>query len=584
MRAHEASSRMRKSGWSARAVSRAPISHRAFRAALPARAFSLAEMMIALVILGLGLLFIAAALPAGLEYSRSTVDTAAADEAVQHAMETVLQGLRTSRALTSDPSEPVVAIGATKPPARAALYTVGSARRRDGIFRPRMNLPDATYPLYRPLLRAPAIPPPTISPAPPAAQVPPLDYEPKIKVRPLTLGNMAMTSNPPRGTKIVDDGESLIQLYVQTVAVFVPPPDWLPEYDLSPGDSLAGASPWFGLLQNPPFSGVTRVFPPIEPRAPFRPEDFFNDAPEYRTFAVRSAADDVSGDLLLDGETIGERLKAIERRVGWTAFYRRVAYTARTLHDPSSATVGDEYYYFEPADALTYEVIIVVTRRATVNHRFAAQRIDDGAVASTFSDPQAVNPATIGSDDLSRHRGADRALPTPWLVTFSGARTSLPIPNDTTAPYAYDVTLSRLDTASDRVLNPDPAAFTPPPKLTFVCSPALDGLLPVGSIVIPAANDDYNWAPLTRQAGFVPHVPAQLPIYEVIERPDATTVIVKNNGVYPWVAPTAGAIDFPVWIIPPSFAERDATGQPVYDRRSPIVSVQRRIVRLPEVQ
>ena len=75
------------------------------------------------------------------------------------------------------------------------------------------------------------------------------------------------------------------------------------------------------------------------------------------------------------------------------------------------------------------------------------------------------------------------------------------------------------------------------------------------------------------------------PIYDVVERPDDTTVIVRNNGFYPWVASgnPSHTQAWPVWVIPPAFVERDSTGQPVYERTSPILKVIRRTVTLREI-
>jgi hypothetical protein len=104
---------------------------------------------------------------------------------------------------------------------------------------------------------------------------------------------------------------------------------------------------------------------------------------------------------------------------------------------------------------------------------------------------------------------------------------------------------------------------------------------------VPAVNDHLpSNNPLLRRAGFVPHAPDALPIYEVVERPDDTTVIVKNNGFYPWVAGGLNAQAWPVWVIPPAFREREPPnmgGQPVYERRSPILAVARRYIRLREI-
>ena len=111
----------------------------------------------------------------------------------------------------------------------------------------------------------------------------------------------------------------------------------------------------------------------------------------------------------------------------------------------------------------------------------------------------------------------------------------------------------------------------------------------MGSIFIPAVNDQrYVPSPIgvAQLVGFVPSAPESLPIYEVVERPDDTTVVVKNNGYYPWLNPGVAGLNagaFPVWVIPPAFVERDSNGQPVYERTSPILKVVRRTVTLREI-
>jgi hypothetical protein len=86
-----------------------------------------------------------------------------------------------------------------------------------------------------------------------------------------------------------------------------------------------------------------------------------------------------------------------------------------------------------------------------------------------------------------------------------------------------------------------------------------------------------------------------LPIYEVIERPDATTVVTKFNGYYPMKGDTTNLpgifnapvapIEWPVWVIPPAYEELDSSSprQPVFPNRSTIVAVARRYVRLREI-
>jgi prepilin-type N-terminal cleavage/methylation domain-containing protein len=152
-----------------------------------ASAFSLAELMIALVILGLGLLFIAAALPVGLEYTRQTVDLANADAAGEYALEQLETNLRTSIRLYD---------WGIADPTGANVF-----RRLDNIHRPRGYDPGSTPPRY------------------------PLDktYEPLFKVRPLAMGNVRVGSVPPGETReIVDDVEATISAYIRALGGATP--------------------------------------------------------------------------------------------------------------------------------------------------------------------------------------------------------------------------------------------------------------------------------------------------------------------------------------------------------------------------
>jgi len=466
-------------------------------AGLPARsAFSLAELMIAIVILGLGLLFIAAALPVGLSYTRDTLDLAAGEAASEYALDTVEQSLRTSGSL---------------------VYTAagGTEYRLDNLFHPRDNTGN-------------------LEPG----------HEPLIKVRPLIASNVDATPGVSPTREFGDLGEELIRMWLGA------------SIDLSEVDY--GPASLRSLFQNPVLASVARVYPPVSPIAPFRQYDFFNDLPNYRMYLTRNAA-------LPTGVAPPERGKALDRRVVWTAFYRRVSY------DPGpDLTLGNAD---DASDPLLYEVIVVVVRRPSVNHRFPRQD-----ARSPLNIPRAVSADPLGI-------GLDRLAPTPWLVTFDvsvAAGVALPLLNE---PADYVTILGPPD---DRVLQPPPPTgfFIERPTLTFRCTlppsgqVGLGALLPVGSIFIPAVN---WWN--GRGPGFVPHAPDALPIYEVVDRPDDTTVIVKNNGFYPWVNVLGGqtAAHWPVWVIPPAFRERDSTGQPVFERRSPILAVARRYIRLREI-
>jgi hypothetical protein len=184
----------------------------------------------------------------------------------------------------------------------------------------------------------------------------------------------------------------------------------------------------------------------------------------------------------------------------------------------------------------------------------------------------------------------------PWLVVFR----KLPAPPGPWHSSTYfDASVPPIDRFAL-------SSVSERPSLTFICSPELGRVLPVGSILIPARND-YRPTQFVSQAvpewvGFIPNAPEDLPIYRVVERPDDTTVLVENNGFYPWILNTLGSGvgpfstsapptytdvngEFPFWIIPPAFDERMADGDrtPVYERDTPIVKVLRKLVRLPQL-
>jgi type II secretory pathway pseudopilin PulG len=490
-------------------------------------AFSLAELMIALVILGLGLLFIAAALPVGLEYTRKTVDLANADAAGEYALNFLEANLRTAGHQLYDAN---VAMAATSGPQASV--------RLDNIFRPREFDPTSAPPQYprgRYQLKG--------------------KYEPLFKVRPLVMGNIRAGVLAGGITReIADDAELAVTTYLAALPFVPMTPSW--EAD-GPFTAVTGLS----LVANQALPGLARVYPPIEPVTVYSVGNFFNDAIDYHTYNSRYAT-------LPSVRYDREREKAVDRRIGWTAFYRRIAYDepgpgtppAFELTGPSDDVLQDP---------LRYEILVIVTQRISVNHRFPRQDLTNVSL-DTFERP---------ADDAVA--GIDRLVPMPWLVIFDRNAGSAPLPILDPAQNEYE------DTTGDRTIL---QGFTDPPTLQFRCTVEVGRLLPVGSVFVPAFNDDYpqdgnTGALRARVSGFVPHAPHALPIYEVVERPDEQTIVVRNNGHYPWVA-SGNANDtqaWPVWIIPPAFVERDSNGQPVYERSSPILKVVRRTITLPEI-
>lgn len=526
--------------------------------------------MIALVILGLGLLFIAAALPVGLEYTRQTIDMATADAAGDYAVRQLEMVLRTSRDLNDN-----------------KISSASGGRhfhRLDMIERARdINTFDPhaayTYPF----------------------QVRP-SYEPVFKVRPFALGNVSMNrlqNDPPgrqRGAAIVDDPETTITQYLaqyinvfRTGVTFDDSNRWL-EVGIPYNADLRMLS----LVRNPVLSGVARVYPPLDPlvvnddESGFRVRDFYQPMPNsaYHPYMSRTM-NNFPVDTLYS-----EREKALDRRISWTAFYRRISYKANAGQDAKWYNPNDTPYNTRSADdvaesPLLYEIIYIITQRPTVNHRFPNQDVS-GTSIDTFLKPTALNPT---GPNVSVNVGADRLAPTPWLGIFTEIPTPPPFDHLLGGTFSFPPNANII--ATDRYLNPN---FNPGTTLTFKCTRQMGYLLPPGSIFIPALNDQgHNQAPgsppylFYQRVGFVPSAPETLPIYEVLERiedprkPNETTLIVKNPGFYPWLNAGLSPIHWPVWIIPPAFERRDLEGQPVYEAKSPIVKIIRRTITLPEV-
>ena len=469
-----------------------------------AAAFSLAEMMIALVILGFGLLVVGAALPVGYRYTQDTINKATGDAAAEYVLDVIEQNIR----LCANP-----------------LDSTGNLRYRTDIFRPR----DVEAPL--PPQRGAVLP----------------DYEPLIKVRPL----LPISVNPADFDEELEPYdedapcrgiEEIIARWMLLQGITGAGDEYV-EYDRVPPalDNWTASS----------LPSVSAVYPPVTPRGAFAVSHFLPDlgGDPYAYYRVSDV----------------ERRKAADRQITWAAFYRRLSYA------PGS-------------DPNLYEVIAVIVRRPSASHRFRPPSPD---VAPTPGSPAS---ATASAD---RAPDRDTLAPVPRLLVFHHSPGSgRPLP-----------TIENLGGTSADILMPDMervlrSSFAAPPTLTFHCGPNDGRLLPPGSIFIPAVNDDRPNAlqadppPPTdtpvRRAGFVPHAPNALPIYEVIERSydegsDTYALTVKNNGFYPWVANGLDGGAWPVWVIPPAFSEVDSTGNPLYEGSSPILAWARRVIRFTEV-
>jgi len=119
----------------------------------------------------------------------------------------------------------------------------------------------------------------------------------------------------------------------------------------------------------------------------------------------------------------------------------------------------------------------------------------------------------------------------------------------------------------------------------------------VGSVFIPARNDRLSRLD-AGQTHFGPLTRTGWPIYEVVSRPDETTVVVKYNGYFPVYGEAnnpsnpstwrrAPAARWPVWVIPPASEDVVGSGssaRPVFTNKSPILAVARRYIRLPNLR
>jgi len=470
-------------------------------------AFSLAEMMIALVILGFGLLVIGAALPVGLQYERDMIDRATGQAAAEYALDVIEQNIRLSR----NPTNGLL------PPER---------RYYADLFQPRYGntTPQELAPGGQPgELAVEHVEHPTA--AFPNGRL----WEPFIKVRPLLpVGIDPDNLSLELDAHVAETPHADVQRQIRECARAIIGDRWTyQEWD------GVGSDAWTG----PTLPSMTAVYPPVPFALRFRtgtasePQDLPGDFLRYpyrRLWVTEAPA------------TEATRRKVLESGVSWVAFYRRVSYA-------------------EGSDPNLYEVIAVATRR-----------------------PAGYFFPWRNSTNVLRKAVA----PVPWLVAFQGVDPAL----------QRDVDYVEIERPTpyrpDRVLKVE---FPEPATLTFTCDDATGYLFPPGSIFLPAVNDELlsvyaaSFSPRPQFGGFIPHSPEALPIYEVTARErnagGGWSIIVKNNGFYPWVQgdPASDLRHWPVWVIPPAFKGLDSQGKPLYDDRSPVLAVARRIIRFTEV-
>ena len=460
-------------------------------------AFSLAELMIALAVLGMGLLVIGASLPVGAQYTRDSANLAMGDACVDYAQDAIGQSLNLPHQILDG----------------------GALDHEPGLFLPRNDVTGE-------VVNADAAP--IVYPIPADTNW----YEPVIKARPLPIQNVDLTPGSstyeqqiPANSWAHRVAEDMIRTWGNTVFL-------MSTFGSDPAevDQSTGGWPWI----RPSIACVSSVYPPITLDESFTVRDFMNSGPAAK-YQPAPALNRFSGN--------SEVEKVCERKIAWTAFYRRVSYAPGS--DPS-----------------LYEIITVAVRKQSKDHRFPVQ-----------------NPTAQINTGALPYSGFDSATPIPWLVCF----TSLPTPSG-----GFD---------SDGSGYPDPLTVDPA-ELTFIVAIDKAPLFREGTVFFPARNDDNPSIVGLRdrpeeQVGFSPPAPASLPYYEVtkvIENPSNgnAAVVVKFNGFYPrkgfMNATTPPPVSWPVWVIPPAFDTLDGNLNPVFPDESPILAVRSRFVRLPMIE
>lgn len=527
-------------------------------------AFSLAEMMIALVILGFGLIVVGAALPVGFNYTRQSVDLVNGEVAVEAALDAIEARLSMRRVETlNDTPYP----------------------RIDPIFRPRELEP----------------PPPSIS----QRAVPRVWWEPRIKVRPLfsdvldfdvqAPADLATGYLTPRRWNMYSPvyamTEGLVGLWLATQP-----------FNATPGDMAGFSLEGDDRRVLPSLPMNLMVYPAVPPSLPVQqagisPGGQASVIPVFTTSIWRQASwNPASTNAQSVNLVLGDFAKMKERRIGFAVFYRRVDYgnPGPNNYPGTMATIGpgDD----DPGNPGLYEVIVVAMRRPTERHRFPIFQMNQLA-GNPFASASFSLPFMAGQTYQSS------VIPIPILAKFEiSTGNGLMAPNVCESWYQNNSYIPGIN----RVLGPSPNP-PPPETVTFRASNFVGSMLLPGSVIIPAANDDYpdsiNPVPTTvplggyipvRGAGFVPHSPTELPIYRVRQRTvdpsspgsaPSYLIEIECNGFYPWVFDKgpSGVRDFPVWIIPPAFQDIDRnTRQPVYEDAG-VLSVGRRFVRIPEL-
>ncbi len=328
----------------------------------PRRGFSLAEMLIALLILAFGLLVIGASLPIGLRYTEQSTARIAASNAANLAQDVLAAQVRDPRT-----------------GARVRLNATPQ-------FDPADPVDMATFEAYFTTLYRPP-------------------GQPLLRAMPLVMENVLFRADGEierlrdwRPVALVSswlvEMDGFIDLTNTTCSL---PLDVCgTQWDLFDVGTPTGLPIEFDLDRlMPALSFSQRVFPPVSRMRPFDPpgadpnrygytvEEFF-DEPYERDFVDPTELDDFP-----------EFREALERTVSWTALYRPL--------------------YFNGPNPERIEVTTIVTERPTPEHGFPVQDEDPGVAADVLlQEPRALIDPNGPPDTLMR-----TAAPTPWLVAFT---------------------------------------------------------------------------------------------------------------------------------------------------------------------
>lgn len=481
--------------------------------------------MIALAILGMGLLVIGAALPLGVRFTRESIDRDTGAAATDYALSVLQRSLGVSDRIF-DPNDPT--------PSSTDLY------RAPPLFVPRN---------------------PWTSGDPNSGRFDPV-YVPHVKVRPVLTQNIAMSSVAPADTEYntlrnawlpggeIQFGygidiplvtEKLIGNWIKTAlgsdALSVSPREVAQPY-------RDPVFPFRWAL--PAISSGEIAYPPVVPSAPTAPELFVSNVWSMYSATAGPA-----------GVPPSDATKIMSQRISWVTFARRVSYA------PGS-------------DPYLYEMITVAARRPSERHRYPVQGwipaiqgyppsggyyagIDSVApipwLVAFSNDPSAWPSLPLLEPGIDY----DNALPSRALREAGQQK----VASAATLRFVAERTVGNLMPAGS-ILIPAVLDDDDPATITGGFVPACKDILPIYEVVQRIWN---------AESGANGH-------YEII---------VKSNGYYPWVGdtPTANSSPlFPVWVIPPAFEEYEPDGAyqvPVFPDQSPVVAISRRFIRLQEV-